>query len=273
VPSFSVRSVFKKIRRLVPFGVRVAFFRMKRRAHDLFSRGDFCVQNPSAKESFGILLFSHRAKLFRDYPEPWYSLQKNKVKNLACATIKTDYALIKPAQIFSFWRLVGPTKASKGYENGMTIADGTLTRSMGGGLCQLSNALYWVALHIGCDIVERHRHSFDFFPDSYRSVPFGAGATVYYNYVDLRFINRTEQDILIRTWMDSDYLHIDAYARHEPHRTYSVVEKNHAFTEINGDPWRSNDLYRIKYQDGKEVSQEHIAHNKGKVQYKINTNK
>jgi len=246
---------------------------MKRRVHDLFSRGDFCVQNPSAKESFGILLFSHTAKLFRDYPEPWFSLQKNKVKNLARATLKTDYALIEPEQIFSFWRLVGSTTASKGYDNGMTIADGKLTRSMGGGLCQLSNALYWVALHCGCDIIERHRHSFDFFPDSYRTVPFGAGATVFNNYVDLRFTNRTGQSILLRTWMDSDYLHIDAYAAREPQYTYSVVEKNHAFTDINGEHWRSNDLYRIKYQYGKECSQEHIAHNTGKVQYEINSDK
>ena len=56
--------------------------------------------------------------------------------------------------------------------------------TVGGGLCQLSNALYETALGAGFEIVERHAHS--------RVVPgsravLGRDATVFWNYVDLRF--------------------------------------------------------------------------------------
>ena len=63
------------------------------------------------------------------------------------------------------------------------LQQGCLIPSPGGGLCQLSNALYQAARLRGCDIVERHAHT--------RAVPgsaavFGDDATVAWNYVDLR---------------------------------------------------------------------------------------
>jgi len=171
------QSVFKRARRLIPFCARVEFFRARRMVRDSFARMSFCVQGNRSPDA--TIVFSHRAKLVRDYPEPWYSLQKNKIVNLTLAAQKIDGAIIRCGETFSFWRAVGRTSKRKGYLEGMTIADGSLNASTGGGLCQLSNALYWMALHLGFTITERHRHSFDVFPDSYRSVPFGAGATVF----------------------------------------------------------------------------------------------
>ena len=56
--------------------------------------------------------------------------------------------------------------------------------SIGGGLCQLSNALYAAALAAGMDIIERHAHS-QIVPGS--AAESGRDATVFWNYVDLRF--------------------------------------------------------------------------------------
>ena len=47
---------------------------------------------------------------------------------------------------------------------------------MGGGLCQLANLLYWMALHTPLAVVERHHHSFDPFPDENRTLPSGRAA-------------------------------------------------------------------------------------------------
>lgn len=54
----------------------------------------------------------------------------------------------------------------------------------GGGLCQLSNALYAAALDAGAGIVERHAHS-QLVPGS--AAEQGRDATVFWNYLDLRF--------------------------------------------------------------------------------------
>jgi len=42
---------------------------------------------------------------------------------------------------------------------GRQLREGCLFPAIGGGLCQLSNALYDVSLQAECEIVERHPHS------------------------------------------------------------------------------------------------------------------
>jgi len=205
----------------------------------------------------------------RDYPEPWYSLQQNKIVNLLIAVKAIDGVTISPGESFSFWRLVGRTSRRKGYLPGMTIVDGRLTVATGGGLCQLSNALYWVALHLGCTISERHRHSFDCFPDSYRSVPFGAGATVNYNYVDLRFRNVSEETYQLRVSLDDEYLHIDAFADRTPRHRFRVIEENHRMVSDGDATLRENDLVRLRLDGDSLVAREQIAHNEGRVLYDV----
>jgi hypothetical protein len=60
--------------------------------------------------------------------------------------------------------------------------------TVGGGLCQLSNALYKCALESGLEIIERHAHS-QVVPGS--AAEYGMDATVFWNYVDLRFKSST----------------------------------------------------------------------------------
>lgn len=114
--------------------------------------------------------------------EQWY--QRGKVENLRIAAASLDGLSLPAGRTFSFWRQVGKATTRKGYRAGRMLQEGCMIPAIGGGLCQLSNALYQVALDSGCEIIERHRHS--------RTVPgsataFGRDATVAWNYVDLRF--------------------------------------------------------------------------------------
>jgi len=238
-----------------------------RQLRDAVSRERFAGVRPPDPATFSYLLFSHKARLVRDYPEPWYSLQQNKIANLLLAVRTIDGVTISPGETFSFWRLVGRASRRKGYLPGMTIVDGRLVATTGGGLCQLSNALYWVALHLGCSISERHRHSFDCFPDSYRSVPFGAGATVNYNYVDLRFRNESEETYQLKVSLDEEYLHIDAFADRRPRHRYRVVEENHRIVSERDSIRRENDLIRLRLDGDSVIAREQIAHNEGLVLY------
>ena len=45
-------------------------------------------------------------------------------------------------------------RAEKGYFEGMQLSRGEVVRGVGGGLCQLANLLYWMALHTPLEIVE-----------------------------------------------------------------------------------------------------------------------
>jgi len=255
------------MRSLIPFRAKVAIFCAGRLARDRFSRGRFASRRGVEAAAFPCLVFPHRARLVREYPEPWYSLQQNKIVNLRIAAARIDGVTIAPGESFSFWRLVGRTSRRKGYLAGMTIVDGRLDVSLGGGLCQLSNALYWVALHLGCTVSERHRHSFDCFPDSYRTVPFGAGATVYYNYVDLRFRNDGQETFRFAVRLDGEHLHVEAFADRKPRYRYRVIEDDHRFVADGQARWRENDLYRLRLHGDEVVEREHLAHNRGRVLY------
>lgn len=59
-----------------------------------------------------------------------------------------------------------------------------MVATVGGGLCQLSNALHLAALEAGMEITERHAHS-KVVPGSIAAT--GKDATVFWNYKDLRF--------------------------------------------------------------------------------------
>lgn len=125
-------------------------------------------------------------------------LQENKITNLAIAIQQLDGLVIAPGETCSFWKQIGKPTKRKGYIDGMLLSQGEVSRGTGGGLCQLANLLFWLTLHTPLQVSERHHHSFDPFPDENRVMPFGSGASVFYNYVDLRITNPTYQRFQIK---------------------------------------------------------------------------
>lgn len=88
---------------------------------------------------------------------------------------------------------------------------------------QFSNLIHWMVLHAPLTITEQHHDQFDLFPDFGRQVPFGTGTSIFYNYLDYRFHNDTEQtyQLLVHTTPTHlcGELRTDAPARGQiPHR-------------------------------------------------------
>ena len=135
---------------------------------------------------------THKTILMRKLKDVDMWLQENKVTNLKLAVQEVDGIILRPGEIFSYWRLIGNPSRRKGYVEGMILQNGTFAAGVGGGLCQLSNLIFWMTLHTPLDVVERHRHGYDVFPDSNRTQPFGSGATCYYPYGDLMIQNNTK---------------------------------------------------------------------------------
>jgi hypothetical protein len=111
-------------------------------------------------------------------------LEMGKVQNLRIAAKAVDGLVLEPGETFSFWRAAGRATRGKGYVVGRELRQGCMIPSIGGGICQLTNALSRVAHSAGMEIVERHSHSVhpeDFFIDD------ATDATVFWNYIDFRF--------------------------------------------------------------------------------------
>jgi vancomycin resistance protein VanW len=79
----------------------------------------------------------------------------------------------------------------------MELSFGEARRGIGGGICQLSNLIHWMAIHSPLVVVERSNHSFDPFPDEGRVLPFSSGAAIFYNYVDLVLHNPTDRSFSV----------------------------------------------------------------------------
>ena len=171
------------------------YYILKRKSDWILGKKKFAIAKlPDFK---GESVFKHKSLILRPLKDVDMYLQENKRTNLELAIAHLDKLVIRPGETFSIWRLVGrPTKA-KGYLEGLVLDQGKISKDTGGGLCQLGNLLFWVFGHSPLTITERHRHGFDVFPDVNRKVPFGAGATLSYNHIDLQVRNDTQNNYIL----------------------------------------------------------------------------
>jgi hypothetical protein len=131
-----------------------------------------------------VLLAYDEHRLYSGSDPRERELELGKVQNLRVAAAAIDGLVLEPGEVFSFWRAVGRPSNAKGYVTGREFRLGCVIPSIGGGICQLTNALSRVAHAAGMEFVERHSHSVhpqDFFIDD------ETDATVFWNYIDLRF--------------------------------------------------------------------------------------
>lgn len=151
----------------------------------------------------------------------------------------------------------------------MVLFYGQFKTGIGGGLCQLSNLIYWITLHTPLIVKERHRHSFDVFPDANRTQPFGSGATCSYNYLDLKIYNPTNEPYQLVLKMDDDHLFGEWRKLKENPYTYQIYEKNHVIKqEYWGGYVRHNSIYRKVFnQEGNLMHYEFITENHALMMY------
>ncbi|MDW7651615.1 MAG: VanW family protein [Bacillota bacterium] len=224
--------------------------------------------NTRLKEQLTYVAMEHSTPLFRRLRNVDMWLQHNKATNLRLAAGRLN-GVLRPGETFSFWRLVGKPTAKKGYLPGMVLCEGAFYPGTGGGLCQLANLIYWLAIHTPLTVTERWRHNYDVFPDSDRTQPFGSGATVAYNYIDLQVRNMTNTAFQLQIWLDGEHL-FGCWRCAEPQQyTYRVYEADHAIThEWWGGYLRHNVLRRKCFNaNGNEVADEFLVENHAIMMY------
>lgn len=147
------------------------------------------------------VLHEIRTPLYTETNPDELGLQLGKIENLRVAARTLDQIAVKNGEIFSFWRQIGRPTRAKGFVTGRELRQGCLIPTIAGGICQLSNSLYQVAKRSGMEIIERHGHT-----QQIEGAVFKAGedATVFWNYVDLRF--RTTQDVILLVKLTQDEL-------------------------------------------------------------------
>lgn len=221
-------------------------------------------------ETLPYTIYKHNSLIRRRLGNVDMDLQENKAVNLTLAAPKVNGILIKPGEIFSFWRLVGNCTAKKGYLSGLVIKSGKVSQGIGGGMCQFTNLIHWMILHSPLTIIEHHHHnSLDLFPDYGRQIPFGTGTSIMYNYLDYQFINNTELTFQLIVYTNDEYLCGELRSNKELEVTYHIHEGNQNFSKVDKDYYRNNEIYRetIDKNTGKVINRELIIRNHSKVMY------
>ena len=133
--------------------------------------------------------------------------QYNKVHNLKLAAKTINRVLIGPGETFSFFQLVRWADRTEPYKEGLNLVDGKIIGSRGGGLCQLSNLLFWLFLHTPMTIIERHGHAVESFPPTTEALPCGIDATISEGWLDLKVRNETENIFQVEIHFDGAFMY------------------------------------------------------------------
>lgn len=241
---------------------------LKRRASWYFDGKKYA--KAKSTENLSNRIKKHQSVLLKKLGENNEQLQINKVTNLKIAASRINGIVIKPGETFSFCKLVGLPTRRKGYLPGMELSFGEARAGIGGGICQISNLIHWLVIHSPLTVTERYHHSFDPFPDDGRVLPFGSGATVFYNYRDYQFTNHTDHTFQINLWFTDKCLEGELRIDTELDYAYHVMEKDHEFLKIDGQFYRKNEIWRekiLKFKSGEVVETELITKNFARVTY------
>lgn len=246
-----------------------ALVRRVRRELDWQRRGSALHLRVEAPERFEHLVAEHSSPTRRALTGVDPALQISKETNLDLAAESLDGRVLRPGQRLSFWFQVRRPTPRRGFLPGVVLSHGEVTTGVGGGLCQLTNLLYWMTLHTPLTVVERWRHSYDVFPDSARTLPFASGATCAWPSLDLQIENRTPHAFRLAVAVSDGQLRGAWTSDAAPAQRYRVYEAEHRIIHDSPGVYsRHNVLRRRTFAlNGVEVADEVVAENHALMMY------
>lgn len=160
-----------------------------------FDRNHYCATQQA--EQLPHQLFASSCPMYNENTGFDMVYQENKVFNLKLAARPINGLMIRPGETFSFCWATRHADRDTPYKAGLTEVYGKLTTEQGGGLCMLSNLLFWLFLHTPLTVVERHGHRKKDFPEPPSDAPMGVDATVAAGWLDLKVRNDTDRTFQI----------------------------------------------------------------------------
>lgn len=228
---------------------------------------DFKIKTlPRVEKRLPHLHFKHQSLLIPSY-ETLNALEiQTKEDEIRTIVAQLNGLIIKPNTVFSFWKNIGhtneffkvPTNFASQKIKGTTPA-----------ICQVTNLLYWIALHSQLEIIERYRHNYDLYPDDLRKRPFGTGATCIHNQYDLKFQNKTDSIFQIILTYQKGVLYGELRSLTLPLLNYEVFEERHLISKNSFNEYiRHNAIYRkTKNIKTQKIKIEYITENHALIIY------
>lgn len=193
--------------------------------------------------------------LLASYTTRFPAWRKARTHNLRLAASAIDGTLIRPGEVFSYNKEVGPRVKETGFRDALIYVKGKMIPGTGGGICQVSSTVYNAALLSNMEIVERSNHSM---PVPY--VPLGRDATVAYGLLDLKFKNTTSAPVYLAAKAGRGSLTVQMYGAAKDKRDVRVVTTSPKRIErANGKISTFVTVYRVVSEAGGKALRQRIS--------------
>lgn len=195
-------------------------------------------------------------------------------KNVESGASHIGGLLLQPGEEASADELMRPYTEENGYAMAASYENRQVVESMGGGICQVSTTLYNALLLAELDITERYAHSMLV---SY--VEPSMDAAIADDVKDLKFKNNMDTPVYIEADLTGDNVTFNIYGKEtrpenrtieyisesldtvESEETLYVATEDYIgtmYTENNGMDGLEAQLWKVVYEDGKEVSRDTV---------------
>ena len=159
-------------------------------------------------------------KMFDDQLSTWTAeaeSDSNRQTNLRLACEAINGIVLFPGETFSYNKALGERTEERGYKPGASYSGNQTVYTVGGGICQVSSALYYCVLHADLEIVHRDNHGF-----AQTYVPLGMDATVSWGSIDFLFKNNSNNPIRIEAKAEGGKTTVSIYGIDDKDYTVKV---------------------------------------------------
>jgi vancomycin resistance protein YoaR len=169
---------------------------------------DVVFQVSEVKPKFDESNFSEIDNIIGSCSSEYNNDDENRVQNLRNACEKINGVIVYPDEEFSTNEHFIPFTEKNGWREAGTIVAGKIEDSIGGGMCQVSSALYDALLEAEVQITQRSPHSMKVNYSEY-----GMDAALAGDYKDLCFKNDTGAPIYIDAYLTRSNVVINIYGK------------------------------------------------------------
>ena len=198
---------------------------------------------------------------------------EGRANNIAVATKVVNGTVLMPGEVYSY--ATETEKVRSQYKNASIFIGNESSEGLGGGICQVSTALYRALMRANIRSVERHNHSMTVY-----YAPLSLDATMAWGGVDYKFKNPYDSPIYIEGYTYNDVLTFNIYGdtsvlngktydmvseeieRIDPTTRYVDDDTLPAGTEVvdkYGVTGYRSKGYLVTYENGVEVNRELIS--------------
>lgn len=171
--------------------------------------------------------------------------QVNKVDNLKIISKTMNHILIKPGETFSFCYLARHAKKYGKYKAGLVLVNNKIVPQKGGGICHLSNLLYFLFLRTPLTIIERHGHKVKSFPNPDKESLEGVDATINSGWLDLKVRNDTENTYQIVIDFDSRYMYGKILSDNEMKTIHHIINEDFKYIKKDDKVYESIAVMKV----------------------------